>query len=118
MRKFSVDPERLSARIVAAESANAASRAASRDEMEAREKLQTLKLRVAKVAERYMAGDRQDFINASQTEIEKLEADIERLKAKKDQLSEKWQHLAAIRGRCEAYATPRQPGFFIKGTIA
>ncbi|MER8838468.1 hypothetical protein NKH86_06860 [Mesorhizobium sp. M0913] len=116
--KFSIDPERLSARIVAAESANAASRAASEDEMEARQKLQALKSRVARDAERYRAGDRQDFIKASQAEIEKLEADIERLKAKKDQLTEKWQHLGAIRDRCEAYATPRRPGFFIRETIA
>jgi hypothetical protein len=110
--KFTIDPERLSARIVDADSANSASLAASRDEQEARQKLAALKIRIATEAERYRyVGGAAEFAAEKQAEIEKLEAEILKLKAKKDQLTEKWQHLAAIKDRCETYATPRQPGW-------
>ncbi|MER8556519.1 hypothetical protein NKH37_30910 [Mesorhizobium sp. M1217] len=115
MQKFSVDPERLAASIAAAEGANAACIAASRDEMEARSKLQKV---LAKISAGERFGDprrhmdsHDDLAKNQQKEVADLETEIQRLKVRKDILTEKWIHLGSIAERCQEYATrhPSRP---------
>ncbi|TIO36538.1 hypothetical protein [Mesorhizobium sp.] len=113
MQKFSIDPERLAASIAAAEGANAASIAASRDEAEARSKLQKV---LAKISAEVRFGktgvqmeSREELAKTQQNEVAGLEAEIQRLKVRKDLLTEKWIHLSSIAERCREYATRHQP---------
>ncbi|MER9596697.1 hypothetical protein [Mesorhizobium sp. M0244] len=113
MRTFSIDPERLAASIAAAEGANAASIAASRDEMEARSKLQRVLAKIS-AGERFGNSKKhmeshEDLAKIQQKEVAALEAEIKQLKVRKDLLTEKWIHLASIAGRCREYATGHQP---------
>ncbi|MER9870829.1 hypothetical protein NKJ35_27250 [Mesorhizobium sp. M0136] len=116
MRKFSVDQQRLSARIASAEGANAACLSAGEDERAARDKLAAVRAKAQRDSERYRLSD--DDIAEKQAEIAKLEAEVVRLKAAKDLLNDKWVHLGAIADLCREYAEPRKPSFFLAGAIA
>ncbi|MER9712843.1 hypothetical protein NKJ13_21630 [Mesorhizobium sp. M0174] len=116
MRKFSVDQQRLSARIAAAEGANAACLSAGEDERAVRDKLAAVRAKAQRDSERYRLSN--DDFAKHREEIAKLEAEIVRLKAAKDLLNDKWVHLGAIADRCQEYAEPRKSMFFLAGAIA
>ncbi|MER9773281.1 hypothetical protein [Mesorhizobium sp. M0220] len=110
MQKFTIDPQRLAAISAAADGAHAVLLNAGEAEREARQKLFELKQRVARYDDRRFA---KAFAEEQQPEIEKLEAEVARLVEKKNQLSEKWDHLGRIKASCEEYAEPRRPQLFI-----